>query len=232
MAPAQTTDNTPRKGNVGHRTRVGLERRARTRSRIVAAALRVFAAKGTDSPVIDDFIREAGIARGTFYNYFNRTEQLLLAVTRSLEDELILAIEAELRDYEDPVVRLATGLRLWLGWARTDRVGCAFVVKSRFRGELVERQLQADLRGGRRTGALTFPSVETARDVVVGAVLEAMSRSLNQPVTRGYHDGVVRTVLVGLGLDRARVDQLLAAPPPRMRRTVQPLTVTEPSSPR
>jgi AcrR family transcriptional regulator len=215
---------------VGHRTRVGIERRARTKARIVAAALRVFAAKGTDTPVIDDFIREAGVAHGTFYNYFTRTEQLLLAVSRSLEDDLMLSIEDELRELTDPVVRLATGVRLWLGWALADPVWCAFIVKSRFRGALVEQQLHADLKNARKTGAVNFPSLEVARDLVVGTVLEAMSRIMTTPVSKSYTDGVARGILTGLGLDAARTDQLLKTPVPRLRRPVQSVRVREPSS--
>jgi AcrR family transcriptional regulator len=215
---------------VGHRTRVGIERRARTKARIVAAALRVFAAKGTDTPVIDDFIREAGIARGTFYNYFTRTEQLLLAVSASLEDDLMLSIEAEMSELADPAARLATGVRLWLGWARADPVWCAFIVKSRFRGALVEQQLQADLRNGRRAGAFRFSSVEVARDLVVGTILEAMSRIMATPVPKSYTDGVARAILTGLGLDAARTDRLLKTPVPRLRRPVQSVRVREPSS--
>lgn len=232
MSPAPRTGKAQRNSRaVGHRTRVGMERRARTRARIVAAALRVFAAKGADSPVIDDFIREAGVARGTFYNYFTRTEQLLVAVSRSLEDDLILSIEAELRGLDDPVARLATGLRLWLGWARADRVWCAFIVNSRFRGALVEQILQTDLRDGRRAGALRFPSIEVARDLVVGTALEAMSRMLQAPRSRAYCDAVVGTVLAGLGVEPARIAQLLAAPLPKIRRPVAQIVATEPSSP-
>ncbi|MBK6350930.1 MAG: TetR/AcrR family transcriptional regulator [Proteobacteria bacterium] len=221
-----------RTSDVGYRTRVGLERRTRTKSRIVAAALRVFAAKGMDTPVIDDFIREAGVAHGTFYNYFTRTEQLLLAVSRSLEDDLMLAIEAEMSELRDPVVRLATGVRLWLGWARADPVWCAFIVKSRFRGALVEQQLRMDLKNGRKSGALNFASIEAARDLVVGTILEAMSRIMTAPVSKAYTDGVARSILTGLGLEATQADRVLKARVPRLRRPVQKAGVKEPSSPR
>ena len=46
------------------------------RLRIIEAALRVFAEKGPDVAVIDDFIHAAGVARGTFYNHFRTTEDL------------------------------------------------------------------------------------------------------------------------------------------------------------
>jgi AcrR family transcriptional regulator len=209
---------------VGHRTRVGQQRRARTQARIITAALRVFAEKGTDAPVIDDFIREAGIARGTFYNYFTRPEQLLVAVSRSLEDDLMLSIEAEIGGLRDPVERLATGARLWLRWAHTDRVWCAFIVRSRFRGPLVERQLTADLEGGRRAGAFEFPSVEIARDLVVGTILEAMHRIMTTRVSRTYTDGVVQTILRGLGLDTRAIEKVLGQPAPALRRPARALS--------
>lgn len=223
--PLATSSKRPaqRKPTVGHRTRVGQERRARTQTRIVAAALRVFASKGADAPVIDDFIREAGIARGTFYNYFTRTEELLVAVSRSLEDDLMQSIEAEMGDLQDPVLRLATGVRLWLSWARADRVWCAFIVRSRFRGPLVERQLTADLKGGRRAGAFVYPNVETARDLVVGTVLEAMHRIMTKRVPAAYTDGVARAILQGLGLEARAIEKAMTRRLPALRRPVRPL---------
>lgn len=209
---------------VGHRTRVGMERRARTQAHIMAAAMRVFAEKGPDTPVIDDFIREAGVARGTFYNYFTRTEQLLVAVSRSLEDDLMVSIQAEIGTLQDPVERLATGVRLWLRWARTDPVWCAFIVRSRFRGPLVERQLTADLRDGRRAGSFEFPSIGIARDLVVGTILEAMHRTMTAPVSMAYPDGVARVILRGLGLEAHTISRLLARPLPKLRRPVRTLS--------
>jgi AcrR family transcriptional regulator len=217
-----------RTSRTGHRTRVGRERRARTQRRIVEAALQVFAEKGIDAPVIDDFIRAAGVARGTFYNYFTSTQELLTATTRSLEDALIQRILAGLRSVDDPVLRLALGVRMWLRWAQQERAWCAFVVRSRFRGELVERQLLSDLRSGRRRGAFAFPSPDVARDLVVGTVLEAMSRLMTARVPRSYNDDVTRTILHGLGLGRAAIARLLRVELPEL--ADGPQMVREPSS--
>ncbi|MFD2272333.1 TetR/AcrR family transcriptional regulator [Undibacterium arcticum] len=51
--------------------------------------------KGPDLPVIDDFIAAAGVARGTFYNYFNTTSELLAAVTGEMSDEVLSIIDPE-----------------------------------------------------------------------------------------------------------------------------------------
>lgn len=197
-----------------HRTRVGQRRRAQTRRQIVAAALGVFAEKGLDAPVIDDFIRAAGVARGTFYNHFASTSELLDAATRMLEDNVMRSTLAAIGDIDDPARRLATGVRLWLYWSRQDKIGCAFVVRSRFRGPLVEKQLAADLRGGRDAGKFRFPSVETARDLLVGTILEAMRRMMDARVPKTYTDDVARLVLQGLGADKRSVDRLMTRPLP------------------
>jgi AcrR family transcriptional regulator len=218
------TTRSPRHSRViGHRTRVGQERRARTRARIISAALRVIAERGPKAPVIDDFIKAAGVAHGTFYNYFTSIEQLLDAAAKTLEDELILSIEAEMGALEHPVERLSTGVRLWLRWAADDPTWCGFIVRSRFRGPLVERQLTSDLERGAAAGALSFASVEVARDLVVGSVLEAMRRITAGPVPTSYADDVAALILRGLGLNARTINRLLGRPIPAMRRPVRQL---------
>lgn len=207
---------------VGHRTRVGRERRERTRAHIVDSAQKVFAEKGPDAPVIDDFIRAAGVARGTFYNYFRTTGELLAAVTASMEDGLMVSIETGMAELTDPVDRLAMGPRLWLRWSQADRTLCAFIVRSRFRSELVESRLAFDLRAGRRTGGVRFRRVEIARDLVVGTVLEAMHRILTTRVPRTLPDDVARQILQGLGVEAGRIDRCLAVPIPPLAALPRP----------
>jgi AcrR family transcriptional regulator len=209
----------------GHRTRVAAERRARTRARIIAAAVQVFAEQGVDAPVIDDFIRAAGIARGTFYTYFRTTRELLAATSRDLEDRLLAAIEVAMVDRHGPLERLATGTRLWLRHAREDRGFCGFVVRTELRGRLVEETLTRDLRAGHRLGGFHTPGVAVARDLVVGTIREAMARMMAGRVPRTYPDRVVRAILAGLGVGPRTARRLLALPLPPLP------AATAPSSP-
>ena len=215
---AATKVSRTRRPTPGHRTRVGRERRARTQSRILAAALRVFADQGLDRPVIDDFIRAAGVARGTFYNHFKNTSELFEATAKWLEEDMIVSIELEIRRTKDPVERLASGVRLWLLRAASDAAWCSFVVRNRRRSPLVEKQLTGDLRSGRRMRVFSFPSVEVARDMTVGTILEAMRRMTHERVPRTYVDDVTRTILRGLGLSNAAIEVALSRPAPTLRR--------------
>ncbi|CAG0939954.1 hypothetical protein GPROT2_00808 [Gammaproteobacteria bacterium] len=200
-----------------HRTRVARQRRERTRERILESALHVFAAKGPVAPVIDDFISATGIARGTFYNYYRSTAELFDATARWLEDDLIVSIVQAMAPLTDPGLRVATGLRLWLLKARSDRAWCAFIFRSRYRGALVEKELMRDLRAGLRGGQFSFDSIPLARDFVVGATLEGMGRLLGRR-GRPDFDGLVVMILRGLGMREAAIRAALARPLPAMRR--------------
>jgi AcrR family transcriptional regulator len=203
---------------VDHRTRVGRERRARTRQRIIEAALGVIAERGPDAPVIEDFIQAAGVARGTFYNHFKTTEELLIATSSWLEDALIDSIESVIGGLDDSVRRAGTGMRLWLNLSRQDPVFCSFVVRSRFRGAAVERTLALDLGAAMRSGQMAAPSTELARDLVVGTIREAQARMMEARVPATYPDDVVRLILRALRVEERRIDALLATPVPRVAR--------------
>ena len=120
MAGSKGSTATPTPTPINHRTRVGQERRAKTKSKIIEAALRVFAEKGPDAPVIDDFINAAGIARGTFYNYYKSVDELLGATSKWLGDDAVRSIEAAIGESKDPVHRLADGIRLWMKKSEAD----------------------------------------------------------------------------------------------------------------
>lgn len=64
----------------------------RKREHILVAALRLFAEKGYHSATMQDISKEAGIAKGSIYSYFDSKEQLLLSIyehyTAKLEKRL------------------------------------------------------------------------------------------------------------------------------------------------
>jgi AcrR family transcriptional regulator len=191
------------------------------RERIIAAAIPVFAQQGPDAPVIDDFIVAAGIARGTFYSHFKSTEELLVAASNATEDALMAVVWPRVMQESTPERRLAVGVRLWLRRAHVDPVLCAFVVRNRVRTPFVENELARDIGDGVRCGSLRVDSVEAGRDLLVGAVREAMARIMSGAVSPSYGDEITRSILRGLGVDARSIERLLT----------MPLEFREPSSP-
>lgn len=67
------------------------------RSRIIDAAISVFAEKGFHLARISDIADKAGVADGTIYLYFRHKEDILLVIFEEKMDELLQELSAALR---------------------------------------------------------------------------------------------------------------------------------------
>jgi AcrR family transcriptional regulator len=96
------------------RAEIGREKRARTRAQLLAAAHSLFARQAVESVTVDDVVKEAGVAKGTFYVHFDDLQSLTTAVA----DELVKSID----DLLQPG-RLSLGDRIAFGC-------CCFIDKA------------------------------------------------------------------------------------------------------
>ncbi len=197
---------------VDHRTRVGQERSARTETRILEAAMRVFADMVPDAPKIDDFVQAAGVSRGTFYNYFESVEELLAATSEWTTRELIESVERALEGLEGPALRFGVGLRLFLARAQTDPIWCRFVARVWKVGglELPTR----DLDQGARLGAFRTPYPAAARDLLFGGLREALLRIGTELTPPAYADQMAELCLRVLGTDARQIAAVMKHPLP------------------
>ncbi|WP_323780914.1 helix-turn-helix domain-containing protein [Thalassovita sp.] len=97
-----------------HRTRVGRQRRERMRARLIEAATLVFAEHGPDAAQIDHVIQQAGVSRGTFYNYFQSTDELLIEAKNALAAEMVIMVSEATDPSAPPAQRLAAGLKAFI----------------------------------------------------------------------------------------------------------------------
>lgn len=198
-----------------HRVRVAAEKRERTRARLLESALLVFAEKGPEAAVIDDVIARAGMARGSFYNYFRTNEELLEAVAGEISNELLRVIDPVVRLQEDPVARVACGTRLLLHAVRTYPLLGAFL--SRLRWPDAGNQLEGigyltrDLEVGIAQEKLAC-TPRVAIDLVVGAMFAAMSSLARQQSAPDYPETIVKAVLKGLGVNEEQAIRAITLP--------------------
>lgn len=115
----------------------------RGRVRIYNAAIRLFAERGSDAVTVSDLASEAGIARGTIYNNIRDPEHLFGEVANRLSTEMIVRTEAAMDGLRDPVLRLATGVRLFVKRAHDEHDWGRFLV----RFALAHSELQDLMRG-------------------------------------------------------------------------------------
>ena len=207
-------------GSEDHRARTGAARRERTRLKMLAAAMTVFAERGIDAPVIDDFIAAAGVARGTFYNHFKTTQDLLDAVTSELSDEIVGGIEAVVSLIQDPLKRMSTGCLLYMHLGVDVPTWGGFVMRTGSRneatGKLVNIYLPRDLELAREAGQLSYPTPAAARDLVLSSLNQAIQTVNAGRAPREHLRQVMTLVLRGLGVSAATAAKLAQLPLPPM----------------
>lgn len=211
MHNARMTDGTStnRKPRVHHRTALGQAQREKTRAWIVESAIPVFAEHGPDAPVIDDFAKAAGVSRGTFYNYFQTTRELLDATIETLSNEVIAAIAPAVQGMPDPVMRLATAARMYYRTATHDPMFRAFLGSVSSVGTLAVEHARGDLQEAIDAGLVKVRDIELAQAVAVGVMVFALKTPAAQDGSDAHGAEVVRAILAGLGVTPARIERAL-----------------------
>ena len=218
-----------------HRVRVGAQRREKTKLRLLQSALPVFAEKGPDNVVIDDFIAAAGVARGTFYNHFRTTGALMLQLATAMSDEVLQIVDPIVLAQTDPVVRFATGTRLYMHMAVRYPLWGVFITRvgTRIatRGQLIDIYLTRDLEAARDAGRIHVESVLVARDIVLGSIFYGIETMLTEP-TRSHHpEDLVRHVLVGFGIATKEAERIAFMPLPATGKVEGPIFSVVPARP-
>jgi AcrR family transcriptional regulator len=199
------------------RTASGQVQKAKTRAAIIEAAIPVFARHGPDIPVIDDFVKAAGVSRGTFYNYFQTTRELLDAAMDSISDELITAIVPAVAGQPNPVIRFATAARLFYRKARLDPVLRAFLGSVSGVGTLAMHHARADLEEAIEYKLVQVKDIELAEAIAFGVMVFALKTSRVEAGGQERAREVVRAILNALGVAPVLVEQAMQAslPPPQ-----------------
>ena len=103
------------------------------RQQLLDAATWVFARKGYRRAAISDVIARAGVARGTFYLYFDSKEQVFLAIVENFHRRVTAALTAtgEPPDPGDagPQALLEASFRRWLALFAANRDAAAVILR-------------------------------------------------------------------------------------------------------
>lgn len=188
----------------------GHKKKQRTRAQLIAAAIDVIATKG-EAFSVGDITKRAGLSHGTFYNYFEDREALLAAVV----PEALTAFatkSAALIDEDDPALRFATITAL----ALQRSVDAPDATRLLLRLDAVQRAiveaptmdpLRQDLAAGAEKGRFLVGPDAATLDVIVGTLLFATRRMLDEAVIDEYPIGIVAQLLRSLGVpaDEANV---------------------------
>lgn len=210
-----------------HRVRVARERRERMRARLLDAVLHLCSAEVRGAlPTIDDVVRHADVARGTFYKHFNSIEQAVSELGAAMADEMTAGIARVYDVLTEPVMRTATGFQLFLLRAMLDAKWGMFIARIGLLRDqdLFTSKIRSDILLGIDAGSYNVGDVECAADLLMGAKIEAILRLNSGNVSIPYVKAMTAMVLTAFGVagleamaivDRA-FDRIVAESPGRL----------------
>ena len=89
----------------------GLGKRERTRAQLIDATAELIAKGGADSATVMEITNTAGLASGTFYNYFNDRSEIIAETALRIIEQISSKINQAGQSESDIAVRLAAGTR-------------------------------------------------------------------------------------------------------------------------
>lgn len=198
---------------VDHRPKVALKKRQIMRGKLLDAAMRVFAVSGATAPVIDDVIHEANVSRGTFYNYFNSLDEVLIAIGQELNNQMTTDILPVYDVLTQPRQRVAVAFRLFMVRALLDPQWAGFVtrVDAWPHTTLVAEYMARDLQNGHDSGDFRIDLIDAATDFLMGASahgIQAIRQGVDSP--NRYMNASVRMMLSSLGCNAQACDEGVA----------------------
>lgn len=213
-----------RKIDLARRAEIGIAKRTRTRATLLAVARQLFGREGGRSTRIEEVCERAGVARGTFYNYFPSIDALQEALFEDLSrdfDDAVHVVFAELRSATE---RTAAAVRYYIGRAAYDPAwGWGMVNTGMGTGlltnEIAER-VEATIQEGIDTGEFSIGSAVAGRDLVLGTGLAATITLLKGRAPEAYGALTAVRLLMALGVDQRTAQAVVL-------RSLPPLHATE-----
>jgi AcrR family transcriptional regulator len=200
----------------------GSRRRERMRGVLIEASTRLFARKGVDATTIDEIVELAGVAKGTFYNYFTDRADIARAVATAIRRQLNAAVEEINRGVDDPAERIARGARLFMALVLRDPVHARMLARIYDGGGETtggaNQHLLGDIADGIAQGRFRVASSEVALHLVVGVTTVAMRHLLDagagEEIARGegYAREMTAALMQALGLRPTEIERILKKP--------------------
>lgn len=194
-------------------------RRQKRRTILLDAGLRAFAEHGLAVSIVD-IIVAAGVSRGTFYNYFETSHDVLVLLGDTLSDELARMLAPPLRG-QGCAHRVGLSVKLLLQLAQADPGLAAFLWRTGFEPAtsplLVPARLARDIAAGLHQGSFRTVGAEAGVIAVSGIILAGCHALSAGGAGGDLPDRLARGALLALGADAALADEIIAAPLPALR---------------
>jgi len=187
-----------------------LGKSARTRARLMDAAVQLFARDGFEAASVNEIARVAGVVNGTFYAHFRDKDEIAAAVALGIGHNVVRQLDEAMTGIEDAVERSSLATRRFIDLAASQPDwGAAFVravLVFRDLRDSMSAYLRADLQRGVDQGVFTVEIDDLLIDTFASMIMGALAGRLRGDFgpDAGARVSELQLRMLGVPADRAR----------------------------
>jgi AcrR family transcriptional regulator len=199
-----------------------LDPKQETRSRILEAAVNVFASKGYHDTKVDDIVSQSQTSKGSFYFYFPSKQDIFLALVDTFANLLENRLRERLSKEQSRTARVDAALRVCLetfgqyrslakiALIQATGLGTAFEEKRQAVNQRFIQIVRENLDSAVEDGSIPPLDTEVASCAWVGALNEIVLRWVytGQPDPEQSLPALRRLLLQSVGIPEERIQQL------------------------
>ncbi len=195
-----------------------LGKRARTRARLLDAAVDVIAERGLEAASVQEMAARADVANGTFYNHFRTKEEIVSEVVLRVAAATAERLDAAMSDIEGAAERVACGTRSFVEFAASQPAWAHALLQSAtslpegFRA--VTTWLRADIERGIEQGVFKVDADELLLETLMTIVGVALRALLEERANEDVGVRAAEYQLRMLGVPAARAARIAARATP------------------
>jgi AcrR family transcriptional regulator len=205
---------------VNFRTRTGQVRRARTRARILTTAFALFDERGVDEVTVEDVRASAGLARGSFYNYFLTYEHMLKELAAQISRQINKEQTARFDGVASLIEQMWCNLRYFILRGGSDRSCSEILIRvTPLLGPLNDSmriRAEQDIRECVRKKLIRVPSPGVALDLGYGLGSVMIRRASKGGVKPKEIDAAGLLFMRALGISETEAQRISRLPFPDM----------------
>jgi len=186
------------------------------RERLLSNSPELFSTKLNGEIKVEDIAAHAEVSKATFYKCFRSVEDLLNVSAKQMGAELLIPIKSVGVTISDSALRTATKTRIAIRMVTGIPLLGRLMLKIEWPfGDVRHKgyqDIQKDIAAGIAQGCFTEMPLEIGANLVVTTLRVAVQDILNSTHTESYETQVIYTLLLSLGVDAKKAEEISQIP--------------------
>jgi AcrR family transcriptional regulator len=193
-------------------------KRGRTRKKLITAARDLIYNKGIENISIQDVTEAAGLATGSFYNYFENKSAIIQAIIEDFDNLFATCLNQTRAKLNDPAMRLSVTLKYYFTQALENEAWRSFIISAGLSDTHIlvqnSKECREDISAGKKGGRFRSENVSITQSLITGMATYVTLEIQRGKLAKSAINETVRHVLRMLGLPDIAAKAFAEAPLP------------------